>query len=74
MRVVGQGRTTLLIAHRLPTASSADRIAVVEDGRIVETGPHDELLAREGRYAELWRAYVETRPLTAGGARAGRDG
>ncbi|MFD5185950.1 ABC transporter ATP-binding protein [Streptomyces sp. NPDC058372] len=49
------GRTALVIAHRLSTVRTADRILVVEDGRIVEQGTHTGLLAREGRYAELYR-------------------
>jgi ABC-type multidrug transport system fused ATPase/permease subunit len=48
------GRTVVSIAHRLHTAHDADRIAVVEGGRIVELGSHDELLARGGAYAALW--------------------
>ena len=50
-----QGRTTLAIAHRLHTVSHADRIYVVEDGRAVESGRHDELLRKGGRYASFYR-------------------
>ena len=50
-----EGRTALVIAHRLSTIIAADQILVVEDGRIVERGRHDELLAAGGRYAELYR-------------------
>jgi ATP-binding cassette subfamily B protein len=58
MGVVAAGRTTVLVAHRLPTARAADRILVVDGGRIVEEGDHDELLALRGRYAELWSAFT----------------
>ncbi len=50
-----QGRTSLVIAHRLSTVEKADQILVMEDGRIVESGRHAELLAKEGRYAGLYR-------------------
>ncbi|MFC6647300.1 ABC transporter ATP-binding protein [Granulicella cerasi] len=53
LRTVMQGRTSILIAHRVSTARSADRIAVLVDGRVAELGTHDELLARGGYYAEL---------------------
>ena len=48
-----QGRTTLVIAHRLSTIEHADRVVVMEQGRIVEQGPHAELLTRGGLYARL---------------------
>jgi ABC-type multidrug transport system fused ATPase/permease subunit len=51
------GRTVVAIAHRLHTAHDADRVAVVEDGRITELGSHDELIAARGAYAALWESW-----------------
>ncbi len=54
---VTEGRASIVVAHRLTQAESADRVIVMESGRIVEDGPHATLVAAGGRYAELWRAW-----------------
>ena len=54
-----QGRTTLAVAHRLHTISHADRIFVIEEGRVVESGRHDELLLKNGRYASFYRLQLK---------------
>ena len=54
-----EGRTTVVVAHRLATIMHADRILVVEQGAVVETGRHDELLRKGGRYASFYRAQLK---------------
>ncbi|GAA1601392.1 ABC transporter ATP-binding protein [Actinoplanes couchii] len=71
LAAVVSGRTVVAIAHRLFSAHDADRVAVVEDGRIVEIGPHDELVAAGGVYAALWRSWQgETEEGAPGAGRA----
>jgi len=57
LAAVVTGRTVIAIAHRLNTAYDADRVAVMEDGRITELGSHDELIRADGAYAALWRSW-----------------
>jgi ATP-binding cassette, subfamily B, bacterial len=58
-----QGRTTIVVAHRLSTVQRADRVAVVDHGRLAELGTHDELMALGGRYAALADAWARSQPV-----------
>lgn len=57
MVAVRSNRTVIAIAHRFQTAHDADRVAVMDSGRIVELGTHDELVGADGAYAALWRSW-----------------
>ena len=62
---IAVGRTTIVIAHRLSTVRNADRTFVLEHGRLVEHGTHDQLLAGDGIYAALWRVQTGERASAA---------
>ncbi len=66
MNVVSQGRTTVVIAHRLQTARRSDRIVVLDGGRVVESGTHEQLVAEGGRYAEMWKSFEIEATYSAG--------
>ena len=59
-----QGRTSIVIAHRLSTVKDADLILVVKDGKIIEQGKHDELIAKKGHYAGLWQRQFEDQAIS----------
>jgi subfamily B ATP-binding cassette protein HlyB/CyaB len=71
MQAIVQGRTVIVIAHRLSAVRIADRIVALDQGRLVEDGTHAELLARGGRYADLWRRQVGSHPSSPSEARGG---
>jgi ATP-binding cassette subfamily B protein len=66
MNAVSEGRTTVVIAHRLQTARRSGRIIVLDGGRVVESGSHDQLVAAGGRYAEMWRSFEIEATYSAG--------
>jgi ATP-binding cassette subfamily B protein len=66
LREVSQGRSTLIIAHRLSTVADADEIIVLSDGRILERGRHPQLLAQGGAYAGMWARQQDSTPHTPG--------
>lgn len=68
LAAVLKGRTVIAIAHRLHTAHDADRVAVMENGRLTELGTHDELVTTDGAYAALWRSWHGERPASPGTA------
>ena len=63
---LARGRTVVMVAHRLPTVASAEQIIVMDKGRIVERGTHEELLARGGLYRDMWDASRESASWDAG--------
>lgn len=58
MKEICEGRTVIIIAHRLSTVRGCDRIITIEEGEVVEDGTHEQLLEEKGRYATLWSAQI----------------
>ncbi|MHA1988057.1 MAG: ATP-binding cassette domain-containing protein, partial [Promethearchaeota archaeon] len=63
LEVLLSDRTSIIIAHRLSTVINADRIIVMDNGRIIEEGNHNTLLSQEGKYAQLYKQYFEHQKL-----------
>jgi len=68
--VLAKGKTVLMIAHRLSTVTGADRIVVIKDGRIEDSGTHAELRGKDGLYAEMWKQYNKAAKWKVGGTNA----
>ena len=56
-RMLAKGKTVLMIAHRLSTVTGMDRIVVIKDGKIADSGTHEQLKEKDGLYAEMWKQY-----------------
>ncbi|KAL3436437.1 hypothetical protein BDV09DRAFT_45795 [Aspergillus tetrazonus] len=65
LSTLSRGRTMLVIAHRLSTITTADRILVLSEGKVTESGTHDQLLAMKGRYASMWRKQIRAQKAAA---------
>ena len=74
LKAIARGRTTIVIAHRLSTVVDADEIIVIDDGRIVERGTHETLLARRGMYADMWSRQKEVDEVRERLAESREDG
>ena len=70
---IAEGRTTLVIAHRLSTVMDADQILVMDGGHIVERGTHRELLEHAGAYAEMWALQQQEEEAVRGGTQIKRE-
>ena len=58
-----QNKTVIMIAHRLSTIRQADKIVLIDDGKVAEQGTHEELLALNGKYREMWELYTESKEI-----------
>ena len=65
LETIMEGRTSIVIAHRLSTIKNVDKIVMIENGQIVEMGSHNELLKKQGKYAELYETYFKHQSLEA---------